>query len=348
MLGNGKISIIIVTRNNEKDMEECLTSILKQTYQNFEIIVVDNASSDKTLEHVRKFPNIKIISNSRNVGYSKGNNVGYEKADGEYVAILNPDTIVDKNWLTELVKALEKNANIGIVTPKVLMYDHKGIINTCGNDVHFTGLGFSRGINKKEWNYDLSEYLFTPSGCSFLIKKETIKRAGFFDEDFFLRSEVPDLAWRAHLIGYTCKYVPTSKVFHKYSFKMDSFWYYLTERGRLLLILKNYTYRSLVLISFPLIVTEMLTWGYAFLKGREFILSKILAYKWIIRSRHKIRRKRKNINKIKRINDREIFRMLKWEIGQLDQLIGKSSAVWMTKMLNSLFRFFYVSLRRVI
>jgi len=348
MQGNGKINIIIVTHNSEKDIEECLMSIYKQTYRNFDIIVVDNASSDKTLERARQFPNVKIISNPRNVGYSGGNNIGYENTDGDYITILNPDTIVDKNWLSELMKTLANNVKVGIVTPKVLMYDHKGIINTCGNDVHFTGLGFSRGINEQERYYDNPEYLFTPAGCSFVIKREVIEKVGFFDEDFFLRSEVPDLAWRTHLAGYKCKYVPTSKVFHKYSFKMNSFWYYVTERGRFLLMLKNYTYRSLVLIFLPLIVTEMLTWGYALLKGKEFVLSKVLAYKWIIRSRHKICRKRQSIHKIRRITDREIFRMLKWEIGQLDQLIDKSSAVWMTKMLNSLFRFFYAFLVRVI
>jgi hypothetical protein len=348
MRSDGKVSIITVTHNNESDIEEYLTSIFKQTYKNFEVIIVDSASSDKTLELVRVFPNVKMISVPRNVGYGEGSNLGYQISDGDFVAILNPDTIVNENWLSELIKVLSKDPKVGIVTPKILMYANKRIINTCGNDVHFTGFGFSRGINQHECNYDSPEFLFTPSCCSFIIRREILKKVGFFDEDFFLRSEVPDLAWRVHLIGHTCVYVPTSRVFHKYTLKMNCFWYYLTERGRLLLILKNYTYRSLVLILFPLIITEMLCWGYALLKGKDFVLGKVLAYKWIIGNKHKIRTKRLSIHKIRRVADREIFRMLTWKIEQLDQLVDKGWTTWIATALNSIFKLFYSFLLRII
>jgi GT2 family glycosyltransferase len=348
MRRDGKVSIITVTHNNERDIEEFLTSIFKQTYKNFEVIIADSASSDKTLERVGMFPNVKMISVPRNVGYGKGSNIGYKISDGDFVAILNPDTVVNENWLSELIKVLSKDPKIGIVTPKILMYANKKIINACGNDVHFTGFGFSRGINQHECNYDIPEPLFTPSGCSFIIRSDILKKVGFFDEDFFLRSEVPDLAWRAHLIGYTCIYVPTSKVFHKYNFKMNCFWFYLTERGRLLLILKNYTYKSLVLLLFPLVIAELLSWGYALLKGKDFVMGKVLAYTWILRNKHKIRNKRLSIHKIRRVTDREVFRMLKWEIGQLDQLVDKGWTTWITTALNSIFKLFYTFLLRII
>jgi GT2 family glycosyltransferase len=348
MDGNGKVSIITVTHNNEKDIEEYLTSIFKQTYKNFEIVIVDSASSDKTLERIKLFSKVKVVSVLKNVGYGKGSNIGYKASNGDFVAILNPDTIVNENWLSELIKVLRKNPKIGIVTPKILMYANKKIINTCGNDVHFTGFGFSRGINQHECNYDSPASLFTPSGCSFIIRREILEKVGFFDEDFFLRSEVPDLAWRTHLIGYTCVYVPTSKVFHKYSFKMNCFWYYLTERGRLLLILKNYTYKSLVLLLFPLIMAEMLSWGYALLKGKDFVLAKVLAYTWLIENKHKIRKKRLLVNELRRVADREIFRMLKWEIEQLDQLVDKSWTIRITAALNSIFKLSYTLLLRMI
>jgi GT2 family glycosyltransferase len=348
MRDNGKVSIITVTHNNEREIEECLTSIFKQTYQNFEVIIVDSASSDKTLERIKLFPNVKVVSVSKNVGYGKGSNMGYKISDGDFVAILNPDTIVNGNWLSELIKVLRKNPKIGIVTPKILMYANKKIINTCGNLVHFTGFGFSRGINQPECSYNSPASLFTPSGCSFITRREILEKVGFFDEDFFLRSEVPDLAWRVHLIGYTCVYVPTSEVFHKYSFKMNYLWYYLTERGRLLLILKNYTYKSLVLLLFPLIITEMLSWGYAFLKGKDFVSAKVLAYTWLIENRHKIWKNRSFVNEIRRVADIEIFKMLTWEIEQLDQLVDKNKTIWITTALNSIFKLFYTFLLRII
>lgn len=348
MFNDGKVSIITVTHNNEIDIEEYFTAIFKQTYQNFEVLIIDSASSDKTLERIKLFQNVKVVSVSENVGYGKGSNIGYAVSEGEFVAILNPDTIVDKDWLSELVNVLRKDPKVGIVTPKILMYANKKVINTCGNDVHFTGFGFSRGINQHECNYNRPEFLFTPSGCSFVIRREVLKEVGFFDEDFFLRSEVPDLAWRAHLLGYTCVYVPTSKVFHKYTFKMNYFWYYLTERGRLLLILKNYTCRSLVLLLFPLITAEVLSWGYALFKGKDFIWGKVLACKWIICNKHEIRAKRLAIQNLRRVADRELFKMLKWEIEQLDQLVGKGGTTWITTAFNLIFKLTYAVLLRII
>ena len=264
------------------------------------------------------------------------------------MAILNPDTIVDENWLIELMNVFKQNSQVGIVTPKILMFANKSIINTCGNYVHFTGFGFSRGMNQCACNYERLEPLFTPSGCSFIIRREILNRVGFFDEDFFLRSDVPDLAWRTHLIGYTCMYVPSSKVFHKYRFKMNSFWYYVTERGRLLLVTKNYTFRTLVLLFFPFIISEILSWGYAFLKGKNFILSKVLVYKWVIRNKQKIREKRIKINELRRVPDLPIFRLLSWELEQVDLLANKGLTTWIADAFNSVFKLLYSFLLKLI
>lgn len=347
-MADPKISIITVTYNNESDIPAFLSAIFEQTYENFEIILVDSASTDKTLEQINKYPTVKIVASPRNIGYGKGTNLGYQISTGDLIAVLNPDTIVDKNWLYELVSALKNNPNVGIVTPKILMHIDQKIINTCGNDVHFTGFGFSRGIYQSDHYFQTPDFLFSPSGCSFVTRREIIEKVAFFDEDFFLRSDVPDFAWRIHLIGYACLFVPSSRVFHKYKFKMNSFWYYVTERGRLLFLFKNYTLKSLVLILIPLITSEILSWGYALLKGKNFILSKILAYSWILGNKEEIHKKRRILSKMRQVDDREIFRLLTWRFDHIDLLVNNVLARSMTKVLNSIFYIFYVILLKSI
>jgi len=115
-----KISIVILNYNAGELLEKCISSILKSNYKNFEIILVDNASKDESHKECKnKFPKIKLIENKENLGYCEGNNVGLRMARGEYVVILNPDTIVDNNWLDELLKAYENNGE-GLYQPKFL------------------------------------------------------------------------------------------------------------------------------------------------------------------------------------------------------------------------------------
>jgi len=137
---------------------------------------VDNASTDNTPEFIRaEFPDIKLVETGSNLGYPAGNNIGFEHAKGEYIVILNPDTVADPNWLLQLMKPLDENPDIAITTPKILLYDHKDKINTCGNSVHFTGLDFCRGLYEPSTSFSKNEEVGAISGCSFAIRKEVFK-----------------------------------------------------------------------------------------------------------------------------------------------------------------------------
>ena len=143
------ISIVILNYNAEKFLDECLSSIYKTEKVNFEIILVDNASTDKSYrEYTQKFPEIKLIENEKNLGYCEGNNVGIRASKGEFVVVLNPDTVVTPIWLHELINAYQANGE-GIYQPKILATTDHDMLLSSGQFIQLFGFGYSRGKGEK-------------------------------------------------------------------------------------------------------------------------------------------------------------------------------------------------------
>jgi len=214
-----KVSIIIVNWNGKKYLSDCLTSVLNQTYPNYEIILVDNGSNDGSIEFVReKYPEVKITKLDKNYGFAKGNNIGMKEAlkdkDVKYIALLNNDTKVDKNWLSELVKVVASDEKIGICTSKILRMD-KLTIDSTGHVLRL-GMLADRGRNKIDrGQYDDKLDIFGACAAACLYKREMLEEIGLFDESFFAYYEDAELSWRAYKNGWKARYVPTSVVYHK-------------------------------------------------------------------------------------------------------------------------------------
>ena len=273
---NGLASVIIVTYNHKKYLEHCINSVLKQDYP-YEVIVVDNCSHDGSVQLVKeKYPNVKLIESPENKGYGAGNNLGVRQAIGEYIAILNPDTIVENGWLRELVKPLE-NENI-ITTSKILSYDGS-VINTCGNINHFTGLTFTRGLGDEPGAYQKSEYVSGFSGCCFAMRRRDFLEIGGFDENFFTYNEDSDLSWHAHLEGFEIVFVPASVVRHDYSLKVSPEKIYHLENGRYMILRKYFSWKDFLVLSPSLTMAEVLTFGYAARNGWNGVKYKLKAIK---------------------------------------------------------------------
>lgn len=211
-------SVIILNWNGLQHIEECLNSVINQTYENYEIIFVDNASTDASVEFVKtKFPSIKIIVNDKNYGFAKGVNIGIKHAKGEYILLLNNDAIADKNWISELIKAAELNDKIGMVASKILLYTERDKINCTGTSIHTNGAAMLRDYYKKDTQSTEIEEVFGPNGAACLFKRELFKNVGYYDEDYFMYSEETDLAWRARIAGWKCVYNPRAIAYHKFS-----------------------------------------------------------------------------------------------------------------------------------
>lgn len=239
------VSIIILNCNGKNLLKTCLDSVFKQTYKNYEVIFVDNGSTDSSGEFIEKnYPSVKLIKNKKNLGYAKGNNIGIEISEGKYIATLNNDTKVEPDWIENLVEVAEKDCRIGICASKQLNFYQPNLIDSTGINLHRGAYPSNRGRNEKDnGQFDEQVEVFGAPGASAFYRKEMLNRIGLFDEDYFAFQEEFDLCWRAKLSGWSCVYVPKAVVYHvsgATAVPGSKFLIYYMERNRLLTIIKNF------------------------------------------------------------------------------------------------------------
>jgi GT2 family glycosyltransferase len=279
---NYKIAVIIVNWNGRKFLPDCLSSISNQTYQNYRIILIDNGSSDDSVNFVRSnFPNAEIIELEKNTGFAVANNIGIRKAfedkDVKYIVPLNNDTKVDNNFLLELVRAYQELSTIqgekvGSVAPKILKFHEDAKIDSAGILVYKDGSAINRGADEDDGErYNNSVEVFGPSACACLYsqealedvayeKSQTVKGSNnkqYFDEDYFAYYEDVDLALRLRLRRWKSVYAPRAKVWHIHSatgISYSPFKSFLIHRNHYYNLLKNFPFwflmRGLLFMSY--------------------------------------------------------------------------------------------------
>ena len=307
-----KVSVILVNYNGMPHLDVCISSILKQSYKNFEVIFVDNNSSDGSLEYAQnKFPNLIFVVNDKNLGYAGGINSGLSHATGDYIAPLNIDTEVTPNWLGAMVSFLDENPQAGAVTPKVLLFNDRTKINALGLNIHITGLGFCRGLGRKDDHSIIPENVPGVSGCSYLIKREILEEMGGAPQECFMGNDDVIVSWLVNLMGYKIYCVPEAVVYHKYKLRMNPEKLYSLEKNRQALLL--YSLKTSTLVAcFPVFATvEALIIGYSMLRGKAYLKAKFGALRAVGKDRKYIREKKVQIQKIRRISDFQLFKNLK-------------------------------------
>lgn len=267
-------SIVIVTYNHERYIEYCLKSLF--FHDNLEVIVVDNASTDRTVGIIENnFPQVSLIKNNENIGFSEGVNQGVSNTSKDYLVVINPDTIVSKNSISSLIEPFAYDKNL-IINPQVLIEDGSKI-NTCGNIVHFTGLTFTRCLNKTPEYCKGEKKIKGISGVCFAIHRENYLKLGGFSNQFFVYMEDAEFSWRANVKGINMVYVPESIIYHQYGLKVSPQKIYHLEKGRYIILRRYLSYKEGLMLFPSLLMTEILTWGYAILNGWEGIKYKFIA-----------------------------------------------------------------------
>lgn len=212
-----KVAVVILNYKLKDQTLKCIESVNKSSYENIQIIVVDNASKDGLGEDVKDFPDVEFIASSINTGYTGGNNLGVNKAlsDGaDYIFILNPDTEVEKDTISKLVKGLEKYS-CGIAGPKIYFAQSKKIWYAGGVFDKANVIGLHRGVDEEDsGQYDHPMETDFVSGAAILIKKEVFKKIGLFDERYFLYYEDSDFCFRAKDKSFKIMYIPDAVVSH--------------------------------------------------------------------------------------------------------------------------------------
>jgi GT2 family glycosyltransferase len=240
---SGRFSVVIPHWNGKHHLETCLTALCNQTYSDLEIILADNASTDGSQDYVREhFPDVKIVQLPENRGFTGACNAGMQQTSGEYVALLNNDTEVDRNWATYVVDAFQRHSEVGFVASKMLLFDKRDHFHTAGDYYRVDGMPGNRGVwSRDAGQYDLEEYVFSACGGSSVYRRSMLEDVGLLDDDFYFSSEDVDLGWRAQLAGYRCLYVPTAIVYHQLAATGgDVTASYYNGRNFIYLLAKNY------------------------------------------------------------------------------------------------------------
>lgn len=318
----GRVTVIIVSYNSLKDIDVCLSSVLKQEYPDFEVILSDNGSTDGTVAWVlAQYPRVKVIENRANLGYANGINAALPSAAGEYIAPLNVDTEVTPGWLAAMVKVLASDAKIGAVTPKILIFGDRSHINAMGHNIHVSGLGFCRNLHKLDYDSTIPEPVNGVSGCSYLIRRDTLDRMGGLPHDSFMSNDDVVVSWLLHLMGYRIYCVPEAVIYHKYRLKMNADKLYRLEKDRGQLIFSTLSPLTIILMSPVLAIIEIMILTYSLVKGPRYLKSKFLAAMNICKERSAIGIKRRQYRKLREISGWSLLRQLKWNL-EWKQLFG--------------------------
>lgn len=307
-----RVSVVIPNYNGEKYLEKCLDSLMEQSLKPDEIIIVDNDSKDKSIDIINKYKNkIKLIVLDKNYGFSVAVNRGIRESNSEYVALLNNDTELDKNWLEELVKCISSDKNIFSCCSKMLRYDNRNIIDDAGD--FYTALGWEQKIGdganacKKHM---VSKEVFSACAGAAIYRKEIFDKIGYFDENFFAYMEDVDLSYRAKIYGYKNYYCADAKVYHIGSAtsgsKYNNFKVKLASRNNIFLIYKNMVGWQFVLNFIFIFLGIIVKAGFFSLKGygKAYCLGIVEGLK----NRKKLGKIRlKKNNKVYRNIEKELF-----------------------------------------
>lgn len=245
-------SIVVVCLNQVEMSRQCLTGLFAQDYPNFEVIVVDNGSTDDVEGMVgREFPNARFVRLPANLGFAGGYNRGMQAARGEYVAIINNDALADPQWLREMVKAAEADDSIGLVAPRIIDGNDPKILDSFGVAMALDGMSRQRMRGSSQPPATPVEEVLLASGCACLFRSEALKVAGYFDEDFFAYCEDSDLGLRLAWAGFRTLAVADALVYHHYSKttgKFNAKKVFWVERNHYWLALKNFPFLLLCLV----------------------------------------------------------------------------------------------------
>ena len=321
------ISLVIINYNNKSYLKRCMNSIFDQTYKNLEIIFIDNESKDGSFEYMKEEYHdngILLIRNKINNGYAGAANQGIKLSKGKYVMILNPDIIMESDFIEKMIVFIESDETIGALSGKLLKYDFErnkklNYIDSAGIIMFKNTRCIDRGQNEEDLGqYDKTEQVFGVCGAAPLYRRSCLEKVSidgeYFDEDFFAYKEDVDLSWRLNLAGFKNMYYPKAIAYHgrglggsnggvidfiKNRKTQSKFLRGISYRNHLMMLFKNNVNNTLDKYKLDIILRELKFTLYS-------IIFEAFNFKYFmeaIKLRDKMRIKREKIEKITKIND---------------------------------------------
>ncbi len=258
-----KVTIIIPNYNGLEFLPECIAALKAQTYRGYRLLVVDNASTDGSVEWL-KSEGVESLFLDKNYGFAGGVNRGIEHSDTDYVILLNNDTVVFPRFVERLVKAIERNKNIFSVNPMMIQYHHRQLMDDAGDGLCVLGFAYQIGVGESIHSYNRRMAVFSSCAGASIYRREVFDEIGLFDELHFAYLEDVDVGYRARLHGYRNIYEPSAKVYHIGSgtsgSKYNSFKVRLAARNQIYLLYKNQNDVQLLINFIPITLGILIKW----------------------------------------------------------------------------------------
>ena len=307
------VSVVIPTSRAGEDLEACLVSLFEQGYPNLDVIVVDNASEDRSLATLPgRFPDLRVIHNAENRGFSGASNQGIDASRGELVLFLNDDTSLEPDALRAFVATLQAHPRWGACQAKLLRMDDPRRLDTAGSFLTWTGFLVHRGAFEPAEDFTESDEIFAAKGAALLVRRRALEETGPFDDDFFAYLEETDLCWRLWLAGWEVGFAAEAGVLHRIgrtaSVLPSAFVQFHSFKNRICMLLKNLGAARLIwVLPYHLLLCLSLAGWYA-LRGRVGLAAAIVrAIAWNVAHVRETLRKRRRIQARRRISDRSLM-----------------------------------------
>jgi GT2 family glycosyltransferase len=276
------IDIVIVNYNGKCFLGECLASLENSDYprDRFEVIFVDNDSKDESVKYIKEtFPWVRVLALDKNYGFAEGNNRGVQLAGGDFIFLLNSDTVVESTCISKLVKTMETDTAIGCCVPKIYLYDTPEVLDSAGSA--FDNLGFCWSLRfKQEDSKEDNEVKEVPmaTACALLFRRSILSQTYLFDPSFFMAYEELDFNLRMRELGYKIKLVPTARIYHRFSASQQTYFstqptvfkQFNSNRNRAKILAKYYP-AKILLANMPIICLSFVYWDSFILKNGGFL-----------------------------------------------------------------------------
>jgi GT2 family glycosyltransferase len=330
MPAKGLVSISLLCYNSMTYLPKTLAAIGQQTYPYTELIIIDNCSTDGTVDYLKQnHSSVQLILNESNTGYCRGHNQGIQASNGEFVLVLNPDVLITPTFIEKMVDAALQDSQIGIVSGKlvqigrsfdILESQSSPIIDSTGLSGRPNGRFVDRGAGQIDHGqYDEMAYVFGACGAAALLRRTMLEEIAFegqyFDEDFFIGQEDADLSWRTQIAGWKAIYVPNSVAYHVRFIRPSSYaelprWQRIhSMKNRFMLRIKNMSVQQFLIQALPMLSWDIVVLGYTLLRQPYALQGLWFLAKLMQRNL----RKRGFINHSRKVSDQYIRQWFSWK-----------------------------------
>lgn len=309
------ISIIIATYNGEKFLKNCLLSVFKSQYDNFEVIIIDDGSTDRSSQILKTFGErykFKLIKNNKNLGLAESRNKGINKAVGEILVFLDNDSKVDKNWLKGIEETFSSDRTIGAIQCKILDFKKREIIQEIGMKiVPYTGFGIPLARGQKDYGQFVHQEEIISLGAALAVKKEIAKKIGYFDRKLFHYTDDLDFSWRVWIAGYRVVLAPNARIYHYTKIHPPTYkLYFHLCKNSLRMLIKNYeTLNIIKYVPISILFNIAGSLRVFFRKSSiAAILGFLMGFFWNLLFLTDTLRERARVQHLRRVSDEAIFK----------------------------------------